>query len=173
VTALEASPKATATASATAAPTPAPDGPRTAADELRQAFKAATASIRRLRGRETQRLGPLSYAQYSLLFGLAEAPELPASQLAALADLAPATVTQMLDHLESDGLVQRVRSTRDKRVVLVSLTEHGIELVRQRRSLFEPRWQAVLAGFSEDQLRTAAAVLSRLSELFDGFDGPE
>jgi DNA-binding MarR family transcriptional regulator len=146
------------------------DDPQTA---VGLAFKAATTSVRRLRGRETQRPDGLSYAQYSLLFSLAQQPELPASQLAALADLAPGTATQMLDHLEDHGLVARARSERDKRVVLISLTDRGSELVRARRERLEARWQEALAGFSDDELRTTAAVLGRLSHLFDNFDGTE
>jgi DNA-binding MarR family transcriptional regulator len=137
------------------------------------AFKAAMTSVRRLRGRETQRPDGLSYAQSSLLFGLAAHSELPASQLAALADLAPGTATQMLDHLEAHGLVARTRSARDKRVVLISLTPRGGELVRARREQLEGRWQEALAGFSDQELRTVAAVLGRLSQLFDNFDGSE
>jgi DNA-binding MarR family transcriptional regulator len=136
-----------------------------------RAFKTAMTSVRRLRGRETQHLGRLSYAQYGLLFGLAEQDELPARQLAALADLAPGTVTEMLDHLEADGLVQRNRSSLDKRVVLVSLTPRGGELVRERRKTLEGRWQQALSSFNDEELRTAAAVLERLGELFDSFDG--
>jgi DNA-binding MarR family transcriptional regulator len=79
----------------------------------------------------------------------------------------------MLDHLENHGLVARTRSERDKRVVLISLTEHGSELVRARRERLESRWQEALAGFSDDELRTTAAVLGRLSQLFDNFDGTE
>lgn len=137
------------------------------------AFKAAMTSVRRLRGRETQRPDGLSYAQYSLLFSLAQQPELPASQLAALADLSPGTATEMLDHLEEHGLVARTRSERDKRVVLITLTQRGGELVAARRERFEARWQEALVGFSDDELRTTAAVLLRLSQLFDKFDGTE
>jgi DNA-binding MarR family transcriptional regulator len=159
------------------APSPSPDAVQpTSLDpqtQVGKAFKAAMTAVRRLRGREAQRLGHLSYAQYSLLFGLAEQDELPASQLAALADLAPGTATQMLDHLEADGLVARARSSRDKRLVLVSLTPRGGELVRARRTKLEGRWQEALASFSDDELRTAAAVLERLSELFDSFDGTD
>ena len=131
-------------------------------------FKAAMGSVRRLRGRETQR-DDLSYAQYQLLFGLAAEQQLPASRLAGLADLSPATVTQMLDHLEDDGLVHRERSALDKRVVLVSLTERGVELVAQRRELLERRWREALAEFDDGQLLNAAAVLDRLRELFDSY----
>ena len=145
------------------------DDPRA---KVGHSFKAAIAAVRRLRGRESQRLGSLSYAQYSLLFGLAAEPELSGSQLAAVADLSPATVTQMLDHLEADGLVTRIRSELDKRVVLVSLTQSGRELVEQRRQRFEPAWQAALAEFTDAELLSAAAVLDRLQELFDGMQEP-
>jgi MarR family transcriptional regulator, organic hydroperoxide resistance regulator len=140
-------------------------------EQLGHAFKATMVAVRRLRGREAQGLGKLSYAQYSLLGSLSAEPELSASQLAAIADLSPATVTQMLDHLESDGLVTRVRSQLDKRVVLVALTSSGRKLVEERRARFEPRWQAALAEFSDAELLTAAAVLDRLRELFDEIDG--
>jgi DNA-binding MarR family transcriptional regulator len=127
-------------------------------------------AVRRLRGRETQRLGRLSYARYSLLFGLAAEPQLSGSQLALIADLSPATVTQMLDHLEADGLVERVRSDRDKRVVLTSLTARGRELVEERRARLEGRWREALADFDDDQLENTAEVLDRLAKLFDEFE---
>ncbi len=135
--------------------------------EVGEAFKAAMGAVRRLRGRETRHADKLSYAQYSLLFGLAAKPQLPANQLAAVADLAPATVTEMLDHLESDGLVERARSEQDKRVVFVSLTRRGRTLVGQRRAHLERRWREALAEFDDEQLRSAAAVLDRLRGLFD------
>jgi hypothetical protein len=70
-----------------------------ALDQLGRSFKGTMAAVRRLRGRDTQRCGELSFAQYSLLFGLGEAGELSVRELALAADLAPATVTQMLDRL--------------------------------------------------------------------------
>jgi DNA-binding MarR family transcriptional regulator len=135
-------------------------------EELRQAFKGVQGSLRRLRGRETQRAGELSFAQYSLLFGLADG-EMSAGALATAADLSPATVTQMLDGLERAGLVARARSERDKRVVLVSLTERGRALHQERSERFERVWSAALDDFSERDLATAGAVLERLRGVFD------
>lgn len=142
--------------------------PRTdAAVELGRSFRAAIASVRRLRGRERRCPGDLSDAQYGLLFGLREHAEMPLRELADLADLSPATATEMLEALESAGLVQRERSKLDRRVVLTSLTERGRVLVEARRARFEPRWRRALAGFSQDELLTAAAVLDSLREMFD------
>jgi len=141
--------------------------PASAADQLGVAFKRAMVAVRRLRGRETHRPGQLSYAQYGLLFGLAGRCELSARELAEQADLAPATVTQMLEHLEGAGLVQRTRSQQDRRVVLSVLTDRGAAVVAERRAQMEPRWRAALLEFSDDELTAAARVLTRLGDYFD------
>jgi DNA-binding MarR family transcriptional regulator len=136
-------------------------------DDVGRAFKGVMGAMRRMKGRETHRPGELSYAQYGLLFGLADGPPRSARELSELADLAPATVTQMLDHLAEAGLVVRLRSDTDKRIVLTSLTRHGRSVVDQRRRQMEPRWRAALSEFSDEQLRSAVAVLDRLRDLFE------
>jgi DNA-binding MarR family transcriptional regulator len=135
--------------------------------EMRIAFKAAMAAVRRLRGRQTHRPDTLSYAQYGLLFSLADGAEMAARDLAEAAELTPGTVTPMLEALEAAGLVRRYRSSNDRRVVLTGLTERGHAVVDEQRSRIEPMWRAALAGFSDDELATAAAVLRRLAAHFD------
>jgi DNA-binding MarR family transcriptional regulator len=142
--------------------------PSTPAGRLGLAFKRAMVAVRKLRGRETHRPGQISYAQYGLLFALAGTCERSARELADHADLSPATVTQMLDHLEAAGLVKRTRSEEDRRVVFSTLTEHGTAVVAKRHALMEPRWRAALAEFSDSELTAAARVLDRLADYFDG-----
>jgi DNA-binding MarR family transcriptional regulator len=138
-------------------------------EELRESFRGTMAAIRRLRGRETHRAGELSFAQYSLLFCLADS-ELSAGALAGAAALSPATVTQLLDGLEAAGLVARARSQRDKRVVLVSLTARGRSVLAERRENFERVWRAALEEFDARELAAASAVLGRLQDLFEEMD---
>lgn len=140
--------------------------------ELGAAFKGMQAAFRRLRGRETQRQGELSFAQAQLLFGLADR-DLSAGELAATADLSPATVTQMLDHLVQVGLVERTRSEHDRRIVLSRLTDEGRTLIAERRAHHMRRWREALAGFEPEELRVAAAVLDRLHELYDSYSAKE
>jgi len=130
------------------------------------AFKRATGAVRRLRGRESQHPGELSYAQCGLLFGLADNGQLSASELAGVAAVAPATATQMLDHLEAGAFVERVRSERDRRIVLVSLTARGAAEVAARRARYEALWTRELAGFSIAELEAATAVLERTAAVF-------
>jgi DNA-binding MarR family transcriptional regulator len=138
--------------------------------QLGAAFKGTVAAIRRLRGRETHRHGELSFAQYQLLFGLAGDCELSTSRLATAADLAPATVTQMLEGLVAMGLVERTRSERDRRVVTCALTVRGRELIAERRAHWESRWRRTLAEFSTDEIATAAAVIDRMRSMYDELD---
>ena len=138
-----------------------------ALDDLARAFKGALAARRRLRAREPHAPGELTDAQYGLLFGLREVAALSTGELAFTADLSPAAATEMLEGLATAGLVDRRRSERDRRVVLVSLTDRGRDLIEQRRAEFEPRWRAAFSGFSADELGSAAAVLERVRDLFD------
>jgi len=141
--------------------------PETPAGQVGQAFKRAMVATRKLRGRETQRPGQLSFAQYGLLFGLAGTCERSARELAEHADLTPATVTQMLEHLEAAGLVKRTRSEQDRRVVLSVLTDRGAAVVAERQAQMEPRWRAALSEFPDDELSAAARVLNRLADYFN------
>jgi len=140
--------------------------PATQVGQVGLAFKRAMVAVRRLRGRETQKIGQVSFAQYALLHGLEVSGACSARELAEQTDLSPATVTQMLEHLEASGLVTRTRSEQDRRVVLSVLTERGAALWAERQAQMELRWQAALEGFSDDELASASRVLDRLADYF-------
>lgn len=136
-------------------------------EALGRAFKGVQAAVRRMRGRETHHPDELSYAQYGLLFALWDVEPKSSRELALAADISPATATEMLDSLAASGLVERTRSTDDKRIVLTSLTERGKTVVDERRALYEPRWRAALADFSQDELKTTVRILDALRLMFD------
>jgi DNA-binding MarR family transcriptional regulator len=134
---------------------------------LGRAFKGTQAAVRRMRGRETHHPGELSYAQYGLLFALSDGEPRSSRELALAADVSPATAAEMLDSLAASGLVERTRSHDDKRIVLTSLTQRGKAVIEERHARYEPRWRAALAGFTQDELHTAARVLDALRHMFD------
>jgi DNA-binding MarR family transcriptional regulator len=76
-------------------------------------------------------------------------------------------MTQMLDRLADAGLVERVRSEKDRRSVAARLTEAGRAVCEERRAALEPLWHEMLADFTASELQTAAAVLDRLTEFFE------
>lgn len=149
--------------------------PSTPTGQVGVAFKRAMVAVRRLRGRESQRIGQLSFAQLGLLHGLAGRSQCSARQLAEHSDLSPATVTQMLESLEAAGLVTRTRSAQDRRVVHTVLTEQGAAVVEGRQRDMEERWKMALAEFSVRELTTAAKILDRIAAMVEtlGHETPE
>jgi DNA-binding MarR family transcriptional regulator len=135
--------------------------------ELGLAFRRVFRTLSRLRGRDTHLGGSqLSHAQFQLLLELLERGELPAGELAAAAQLAPGTVTQMLDHLAACGHVVRDRSETDRRVVVSRLTPQGRRKIQARRDEWQDRWEMALSDVDPEDLRAATRVLERLGEMF-------
>lgn len=137
-------------------------------DSLTKSFKRMFRTLRRVRGRDTHLAGnDVSHAQFELLIELYERGPLPAGELATAAQLTPATVTQMLDHLATSGHVERTRSDADRRIVVTHLTALGRRKVQDKRALWQTRWQGALSDLSAEELRVAAQVLDRLASMFD------
>jgi DNA-binding MarR family transcriptional regulator len=125
-------------------------------------------ALNRLRGRDTHlAAGELSHAQYELLIELYERGELPAGELAGAAQLAPATVTPMLDHLAASGHVERVRSETDRRVVVTRLTAQGRRRIEAKRRAWKESWRAAIDDLDDEQLAAATLVLERLAGMLE------
>jgi DNA-binding MarR family transcriptional regulator len=137
-------------------------------EDVRQAFIELLGAERRGRARD-QKCGPgeLTQTQIRALFKLDIAGEATAGDLAKAAELSPASVSAMLDHLERDGIVERARSASDRRVVVVSLTESGRALLAEKRERWRARGREALAGVSEKDLHAAADVMRRMAAMLD------
>ena len=137
--------------------------------ELGVAFRSMFRAFNRVRGRDTHLAGSdLSHAQFQLLLELHErGGAASVGELATAAELAPATVTQMLDHLAALGHVERIRSKTDRRVVVTRLTATGTARIEAKRAAWRERWQAALEGLDEQQLAAATDVLERLAAMLE------
>lgn len=137
-------------------------------EALGVAFRELLAAERRLRGRDSGRgPGVLSMAHFRALGVLAEQGPLPAGHIATAANITPASVTQMLDHLEAEGLVRRERSAEDRRVVVVSLTAEGETRYESKRAAFKDRWEAMFGDLSPAEQAAGVHVLQRLTGMLD------
>jgi DNA-binding MarR family transcriptional regulator len=146
----------------------APAGRADELDALGKALRRMLASLRKLRGRQS-RLGgqEVSHAQFELLIELFERGRLSVGELAEAAQLTPATVTGMLDHLVAGGHVERKHSEQDRRVVVCTLTDQGGSEVKAFREAKRARWQSALADVPVEDLQAAARVLDRIGEIFE------
>ncbi len=145
------------------------ESPRAAQlQELGVAFRSLFRALSRLRGRDTHLAGSeLSHAQFELLLELHERGPLSAGELATAAQLSPATVTQMLEHLATSGYVERERLEYDRRVVVSHLTDLGRREIEAKRARWQARWEHALADVDAEDLRAATGVLTRLRAVFE------
>ncbi|HET6599625.1 MAG TPA: MarR family transcriptional regulator [Burkholderiaceae bacterium] len=78
-------------------------------------------------------LGPLHLkaVEFSILMLVAANPEVNQKQLGQALDVSPPNMAVTLDRMVARGWVERVRSTRDRRAMLIHLTAKGRELVQR------------------------------------------
>lgn len=105
----------------------------------------------------------LTLPQASVLFSLeAHAGRATMSDLARMSQLAPATMTGIVDRIIAAGWVERERNLEDRRVVWVRLTEAGRDKIRE---IHEQRGEGInqlTADFTDAELEQFAALLRRL-----------
>ncbi|MCR5595165.1 MAG: MarR family transcriptional regulator [Lachnospiraceae bacterium] len=80
------------------------------------------------------------------------------------------TLTISVNSLVKKGMVSRVRSEEDRRVVLVSLTEAGRELNRRHTQFHEKMIAEITGDLSEEEQHTLARALDKLNDFFSSYE---
>jgi DNA-binding MarR family transcriptional regulator len=77
------------------------------------------------------------------------------------------TVSGIIDRMEREELVRRVRSKEDRRVVHIKLTEKGRELAK--RVPIQPMefFQTAIASLEPEELATVLRILTKLASRVD------
>lgn len=151
-----------------APPVDAPSTPELVA--FAEAMDAFLRAARRARGRlnRTTSVPELSPSQFHLLEPLLRSPEaLCVGELADAAGVTPPSATRMLDGLQDRGLVTRVRTSDDRRLVRVQITPEGAELVARKYGAMRATREAVFNQLSPAERQTAARVLQRLTSAIE------
>jgi MarR family transcriptional repressor of emrRAB len=108
----------------------------------------------------------LAEAEFRVLMTLFSQPDGVAnpSELCARASQSPANMSRISDALVSRDLITRVLSSRDRRRMVLRITEQGEELVRRLLPTVTAPVRALFAQFSESAQRDLVAQLKVLSE---------
>ena len=88
-------------------------------------------------------------------------------------NISPAALSEVLAKLEGGGLIKREPYERDRRQLLIELTDEGsvcAAKMRQDREEFEAN---AFACFSEEELVQLEGLLDRLAEHWKGLEGKE
>ena len=151
-------------------PSPAADGGTPELVAFAEAMDAFLRAARRARGRlnRAPSVPELSPSQFHLLEPLMRSPAaLCVGELADAAGVTPPSATRMLDGLQDRGLVARVRTSDDRRLVRVQITPEGVELVTRKHGAMRATREAVFNQLSPAERETAARVLQRLTSAIE------
>ena len=115
-------------------------------------------------GKETEQVG-ITARQATLLWLIRRSPGLSLAELAAEEDISPPALSGHVDRLEAAGLVERIRSGKDRRRVGLRLTESGSQLLRRVRAR-RTTWLAERMGsLTPDELEAIETALPALHRL--------
>ena len=104
----------------------------------------------------------LTDAQWVPLLKLKLGGAMPVAELARGCEVDAGAMTRMLDRLEAKGLVRRVRSTSDRRVVTIELTAEGRQAASGIPAVLCDVQNALLADVSRDEWQALAATLRKM-----------
>ncbi len=138
-----------------------------APDQVAAALRLSVGLLLR-RLRQVQAEGDLSLPESAALARLDRGGPTTATALARLEQISPQSMGATLAALEARGLIQRRPHPDDRRCLVISLTDAGLQALRHLRSAQTERLaQALSANFSDaevQQLMAAAPLLERLAQ---------
>jgi len=136
--------------------------PETVAAELRPVLLRLARELRK----ETEQIG-VTASQATLLWLVKRSPGLSLAELAAEEGISPPALSGHIDRLERAALIERVRSSEDRRRVGLRLTDEGERLlrrVRARRTTWLTERMRALEPADIDAIEAAVPALMKLLE---------
>lgn len=129
-------------------------------DNIRRVFQVVNEH-----SKKAERKAGITGPQLWAIKTIAQGAPIMVSEIAMRMHLHAATVVGILDRLETHGLVRRVRSTEDRRVVRVELTGHGERLVQKAPEVAQGLLVSGLEKLNMRNLKNISTVLDQLVEI--------
>lgn len=109
----------------------------------------------------------LTGPQGMLVGTLAHSGKMKISDLSEKLVLSNSTVSGIIDRLEKQGLVERIRSEEDRRVVYVNVTPEFKKSTNEHFSVVEKKLEATMQGATLEELDSVIKGLETLKKVMD------
>lgn len=116
------------------------------------------------KGREILNHFPITPPQFTALLWLNQEGDMTIGELSQKMYLACSTMTDLIDRMEKNGVVERVRDARDRRVVRVHMLERGKRIIRDVMKARQAYLAEILSTFSPEEVESIRKHLTRLYE---------
>ncbi|MCP8617045.1 MarR family winged helix-turn-helix transcriptional regulator [Salirhabdus salicampi] len=125
--------------------------------------------ILKQKGREILNQYPITPPQFIALQWLLEEGDLTIGDLSKKLYLAFSTTTDLIDRMEKNELVKRVRDPEDRRVVRIHLLDKGKTIIDEVIVKRQQYLEEVLYQFSKDEITMLQSMLNKLYDEMDHY----
>lgn len=115
----------------------------------------------------TDEFSDLTYNDMHVIEAIGRQEPLKMSQIAKKLTVTTGTLTKSVDALEKKGYVRRERSSSDKRVVKIILTERGIQAYEHHERFHQDMIAFILDNVSEEESKVLQSALEKLMIYFE------
>jgi len=125
-------------------------------------------SIIKRRGRDILIDYPVTPPQFSALLALRRLKNPTMTQLCEFLSLASSTVTDLVDRMERNELVERIRDVEDRRIIRLKITKQGLKVVdavvEQRRNYLAEVFEDIDSETLQELLRLLTLLRGKMQE---------
>ncbi|MFC7440787.1 MarR family winged helix-turn-helix transcriptional regulator [Laceyella putida] len=132
-------------------------------NEIERLLREISVIVKR-KGRDILNHFPITPPQFNALLWLSDEGDMTIGELSQKMFLACSTMTDLIDRMEKNGVVERVRDERDRRVVRIHLLEKGREIIDEVLQARRQYLAEILSHLSDEEALKMKKHLSVLHE---------
>ncbi|MGG1878987.1 MarR family transcriptional regulator [Paenibacillus cisolokensis] len=122
--------------------------------------------VRRINARIREELGEtLTDDQYQIMLLINDIPKCTPSQLAEMFSVGKSSITAIVNRLVQAGMVERTRDESDRRIIYLSITDHGRFIFDSCRKQIRELISPYLQHFEEEEIESFISKFEKLGEL--------
>ncbi|MEM0120982.1 MAG: MarR family transcriptional regulator [Thermoprotei archaeon] len=126
-------------------------------------FAQAMRAVQRLLDNRLKVLG-VGYQEFKVLAELAASGRLPMAKLAERIMFTQAGVTYLVDRLEEQEYAVRERSSEDRRIIYVKITEKGKKVFEEGLRITQETTREIFENLSQEELTNLHKTLTKIME---------
>ena len=137
--------------------------------ELMNEIRSCANIIKRSRQKETEH--PQGYGR--IMWAICFNDGLTQSQLADILDIRPQSLTRALADLEEKGMIERKRSSQDRRIVTVHATAQGIDYHQEMALMRKNRAENIFGCLNDEEKKDLLELVSKVVDHHNRAEGSD